>query len=173
MAFLSFCWLYFGRDILEPNEILASARRLWRTSLCYLSWGHCFGWAASACPCILQLWYHERVTVMSRGEHQTWSRFYKQETSKKSLGRKREEETHCCVAVRVLHDVVPGRGKGNWPVPPSRVMLRSHRSPGFRCGEWLLLWVLVLGCQWVWFVMTMFSGNVLYHHDSWFPNLFR
>lgn len=32
------------------------------------------------------------------------------------------------------------------------VMLRSHRGPGFGCWEWLLLWMPILGCQWVWCV---------------------
>lgn len=40
-------------------------------------------------------------------------------------------------------------------------MLRYHRSPGFGCWEQLPLWMLVLGCQWVWFVMTMFAETTM------------
>lgn len=43
----------------------------------------------------------------------------------------------------------------------SWVMLRSHRSPGFGCWEQVPLWMLVLGCQWVWFVMTMFAETTM------------
>lgn len=99
VASLSFCWLYFGREILtvlgiQPKTFWLQPEDFWRTSLYYLVWDHCFREAISAGHCMLQLWCHDRITVVSRGEHLTWSWFYKQE---KCIKKKEGKEEHTFV----------------------------------------------------------------------------
>lgn len=171
---------------IEPKEILATTKRLWRTSLCYLSWDHFSRAAVSAGPCIPQLWYQESITVIAQDGIRLALIFWSRKPQERCEKNKDKEEHFLSYApCTSWYDV--WAWWRSWPVPQcwgegcsfAGCMILpgpewcSGPVGGLALGAWVPLWMLILGRQWVWCVRTLSAGNILYHHDSCFPHLFR
>lgn len=82
-----------------------------------MSWDHCFRGAVSAGPCILQLWYHENIAVISQDGIRLGYDFLKQEASEKVWRKIETRRNIFCPLLPALHGRVFGHDEGSWPVP--------------------------------------------------------